>query len=347
MEFVLTSYPNAAGLGTGSPLDLEAGQAIEKLTLRMQMREAVRIQGSVKLPPELFGNQGIRVSLQHRESIFGMDAISGLGTFASRDGSFRIDSVPAGSYLISVASVRSTTPEVLHRQPMEVHGRDLENVELVAQEAFKVTGWIRSDRPDSDRDFRGASGLRVHLLPPDVPSVNPPTATVRVDGGFEFDRVRPGTYIISLDPVPQDLYVKSIIDGEVVLPERKISFAGASQGDRLKVILGTDGGRIEGRMLDQVKGSAPPDSSLRRSPLLALVPEPDEPFEDSYKVTALDQQGTFRFIGVRPGRYYLYLWTNPERGAWYDPDARQRADWRSERLDVPRNGVLMVEVPRR
>jgi protocatechuate 3,4-dioxygenase beta subunit len=83
--------------------------------------------------------------------------------------------------------------------------------------------------------------------------------------------------------------------------------------DELVVVLGTNPGTLEGRVVD-----------VRQQPVAAatvvLIPDGGIRFRVDHKFTSTDASGRFQMQSIPPGDYKVFAWEEVERGDWQDPD---------------------------
>jgi protocatechuate 3,4-dioxygenase beta subunit len=114
--------------------------------------------------------------------------------------------------------------------------------------------------------------------------------------------------------------VKSILlGGRDVMNE---GFDPAEAQAQFDVVLGADGGSVEGRVLDQ-----------RLQPVVnavvVLVPGPTaRKRADLYKDTWSDGAGRFRFTNIPPGEYTMFAWEYVDDGLWQDTEFMRREESR-------------------
>jgi len=88
---------------------------------------------------------------------------------------------------------------------------------------------------------------------------------------------------------------------------------GRSPGD-LEVLLGADGGKIDGRLTSE-------DQDPAASVHVVLIPEPALRSQSHrYRTTTTDQDGRFALSGIAPGEYKIFAWEDLGTGDFRDPD---------------------------
>ena len=124
------------------------------------------------------------------------------------------------------------------------------------------------------------------------------------NGNFVLDHLAPGEYRVAIDPVSEDLYVRSITRAGR-LPEQRIpaSRLTIKSGDNVKdvVVSVSDGAAsVRGKTVMSDQASKLP-SGLR----VHLVPADEAADAIRFLQTDVQENGEFAFTGVAPGRYWL------------------------------------------
>jgi hypothetical protein len=99
----------------------------------------------------------------------------------------------------------------------------------------------------------------------------------------------------------------------------------------VEVVLATDGGRLDGRILE--------GNSAR----VVLVPEA-RGRRDLYFAVSPSSTGRFELTNIPPGRYKVFAWPNPAEGVWTDPDYLEHYESRGTPVDIQRESSEYVEI---
>ena len=108
--------------------------------------------------------------------------------------------------------------------------------------------------------------------------------------------------------------------------------------DLLEIVIGADGGRINGTVVN-----------ARRDPLpnstVVVVPDAgDRSRSERYKVVASDGSGRFRVRGLAPGDYKVFAWEDIEEGAWQDSDFLRSYESRGTSIRIHEGSNETVQV---
>src|SRR5215212_10040765 len=141
-EYVTTYYPGAIEQSAGRPVELDAGQELSGIDIRMQKARVYRIRGKVTgSGPQPARNIRLMLVPRERGAMFGF--FGGPGTAVKEDGSFEIGYVQPGSYYLTV--VPQGPQSTMGKIAVDVTRDNLENVILALGAGATLTGAIKID----------------------------------------------------------------------------------------------------------------------------------------------------------------------------------------------------------
>jgi hypothetical protein len=310
-------YPNAPSEQEASPVDVGVGAEVRGIDIhlfKIVQPPSYHVRGKVT---------GVPPDPQTEVSVF-LNPADGArfgGSAAALPPDYAFDaSVSPGQYRI-FANVFRGGPEAPYATGSVTVTGNVSGVVLTMSPPPEVTGRISLAESGSQVNLKG-----VIVILNDIPgflSVQP-IASSDATGKLVFNKpVPPGHYSI-------DVVARSIPDGCFV-QEVKLGGQEVSAGDfeilastRLDVVLSNTAGRITGSVADD-DGKPVPDSSV------TLIPEDGKsrPVKQS-----VDDDGNFKFTGLRPGKYQLFAWEEVDDGLWQDPDFRKKCDSRATEIAV-------------
>ncbi|HET9218289.1 MAG TPA: M56 family metallopeptidase [Terriglobia bacterium] len=362
-SFVLVYYPGTTEFPSAAPIDLRPGDSLGGINFsvgagQVQTRH-VRGRAIDANGQPLTGNVLAVSRTPHPNATIPSATLGG-------DGRFDIGGVVPGSYYI----LAGNPPAIV---PIEVGGLDLENVAVVSRPGVELNGRIVIEgKPaiDTDPDVArlqancpGAATvrclpIRLNLVaepallgfPQEVPAGMPgmaqpgggiPNGVVLADGMFTFRNLSVREHRLAFTGLPPDWYVRSARLGSLDVISSLVSFPAATT-DRLEVVIGTSGGRIEGRV---VNATGQPVASATA----VLVPEaPNRSRRDFYRSAVTDDAGVFRFQGIAPGDYKVFAWEEIEVSSWLDPAIVRPHESRGKAVRIQagtRENVEAVVIP--
>jgi len=351
---VPTLYPSGLDLTTASPIVLHGGDDVSGMNIQVRSAPAAKLSGRVvsMLPPgPVTGQRGqarpsaASITLMQRDTIGlpdinggGMVVLNGGGGItANLDGSFEILDIPPGSYdvfaRLPVAAysgwgtanppARATTPWAFGRISVDVHGTDVENLNIVVRPGVDLKGRVIVDGQPA------AGDLQISLQPDDIaanvndgPSMltygqiggyHPP---IGQDGYFTFPLLPEGQYRFQVSfggtaaqpALASTAYVADIRQGSTSVYDNGI-VVGSIPPNSIDVIVNTNGGIIEGTVQD-VDGK--PASGVT----VVLVPPSDRRMNlDLYRTVSSDASGRFDIPRLPPGEYLLFASRTIQPGA--------------------------------
>jgi hypothetical protein len=257
-------------------------------------------------------------------------------------GKFELNRIVPGNYILYAqmrpVAVPGSPAQVLWGSlPLEIRERDVDDLSIGAVSGVPLTGRVVLE-DQSSSPSPSVGGIFVGLRPEPLISQQQPSQAIQVaaDGSFASQPLPPGKYRVYPIPMlapnnpgllggmpnmPQGLmalkpYVKSIRVGNADVLDTGVTLAAGAENLEMEIILGTNAGAIEGRVLNDQK--QPVDAAV-----VGLVPAAlsARGFRmDMYKTTSTDASGKFEVRGLPPGEYKLFSWEDVDKAAIIDHD---------------------------
>jgi len=131
--FLTVYYPGTTDITTAVPMNLQPGATVSGIDLGIARSSTVNIRGRVINGVTGQPAENVVVSvIQQGEGRNGRSGQAALGWFD-------IPGVTAGSYEVTAQTI-SATERLFARMPIEVSDRDIENLSLILQPGFTLTG---------------------------------------------------------------------------------------------------------------------------------------------------------------------------------------------------------------
>jgi hypothetical protein len=353
-DYAPTFYPNATDISAASTLEMKPGQQLTDMNFRLTKIHTVHVRGRVvnnatqssstgptpmrvsgvpgdnqaavnaaqealqvaveRLQVAVGANQGpginVTVRMQPRNELNpqGMNVNSRM----KPDGTFDFPSVPPGSYNL-IAQTNGGNRGHFVRMPVNVGTSNIEGLVVTINPGVSIVGHVKldGDAPDAPQAFN----IRLAPRDPGAGVGQPQPGKTGADGNFRLDDVNPDRYTVNINPMPGNLYLKSIRAGNIDVMADGLDLSNGS-APALDVVIGTTPASIAGAVQNESNGQ--PAVAVQ----VVLVPqEPERKGQGTYYRTATsDQYGKFSFTKILPGEYRAYAFEDVENGAWFDPD---------------------------
>jgi hypothetical protein len=247
--------------------------------------------------------------------------------FDSKDGNFDLRAVLPGKYFLNAVIVAADRP-LAGRTAVEIRNGETQSFDVRVSPGTELAGRIvLEDRNATAPDF---SNLTVSVVSDSLEPVDgtlsrtrnklPSSFTpVKADGTFILPEVLPWDYRVKVAGI-RGAYVKAVRYGSTDVLASGLRVDG-SNSQSMEIVLATDGGNLNGRILD---------ATVSR---VVLVPEARHR-RDLYFAVSSSDTGRFQFTNIPTGRYKIFAWNNPAEDAWTDPDYLERFESRGTPVDI-------------
>ena len=318
-----TFYPGVFRVEEAKAIDLDVGQEVTGINLRLKRRPRAKIRGTVANHYSFLPLNVMTVELTSLDSP-AETFPSGARSVTVQDGSFEFAGVLPGRYSI-VARDNAPVEHLTARTDVVVTDKDVDNVRIELRAGAEVKCVIRVDRLRNEVHDRPEGAWQstpvsaaVMLRSMDGGASSTVVATQDSSGGpLRLRDIPPGRYWVDVTNLPKDFYVKWIRFGEqdVTAAPLKVSQGGSEAP--LEVMLSDKTATLSGVVLEANGGPA-------RIAQVMLAPTSRELERVSrlVKGTVSGAGGAFRFEGVAPGQYVVLAFEDAEPGLAEDPEFR-------------------------
>jgi len=357
-DYIPLFYPGVADISAATPLEMKPGQQLQGINIKLNKVRTVTVKGTVinntsaAPPPVPVDGPGGRINqaaipvrinstvqLEPRTAMmnFGM---ASQGSGVRPDGSFVFDSVAPGPYNLIAFSGNGPNRHTAVL-PIEVSDTGLDGVTITINPGAPVSGHVRVEGETTD----SIPTFTVRMQPWQQGPFNlmPQGVKVEADGTFRFDEVPAEKFDIMLQPLPGNLYIKSIRAGNVDVFDNGLDLSNGG-GASLDVVIGVNATQITGTVQDGTTQQPALSSTV------VLVPsEPERRQNSSYYHTAsTDQNGNYTIGRVAPGEYKIYAFDDIEPNSWFDPDFMRLVESRGMSVSVKENTPVtqpLISIP--
>ncbi len=304
--FVPLYYPGVLELESASAVPLPEGGDVQDINFRMQSVRASTVRGRVLSPLKTAQNQ-VQVVLAHNDHGFASYIDRSTTAVDPDTGKFEIRRVAPGSYFL-VASQLIKGEVFSARLAVEITpGTPVEEITLPLAPGVTAHGSIMMESTSPL-----PSNLVVRLQPLEgLFQSSAPAGTVSSDGSVLLPGVAPGMWALSVEHLPESMWVKSVAFGDIRATGSQLNLPAGARGP-LRIVLAENGAQVSG----VVEKDGDPSPAT-----VVLVPEETELrlSPQAYRFSQSDSRGTFLFKGVRPGGYRLFAFESIASFAWMDP----------------------------
>lgn len=325
---VVTFFPGTVDADRAIPVEVRAGAEASNININGPAVPIRHVRGRVTGVPADPGLQTPAVELIQTNLAAG---IAGrlVAPVDKDNGSFDIPRVIPGFYhLIAGAG------NLLGATTVEVGAADINGVVVNLLPGLEVSGRIVIERQTPVVPDPAMASLQVILRPEPITGASlgsQPAAdgSFKIPGSATAPGVPPGDYRVLVAPiligrtilgqlvapVPtplQGAYVKSIRFGDRDLLSENLLHIERQLPDKLEIVIGTNPGSIEGRVLTNRRQPA-------GSVWVALLPDNKLRFRVDHRFTSTDVDGRFQLENVPPGDYKVFAWEDIEKLAWQEP----------------------------
>jgi hypothetical protein len=333
-------YPGTTDSSAAAPIDLKPGVLYGGVDLTIISVRAVHVRGRVV--------SGLSGQTPRGGSVMLISRSAG-GTVSQRNASysaltaeFDFQGVAPGSYeIVSVANepnVPGVAGRLIIRVPIEVGSADINNVALVLQPGFNMTGRLSIDGQAPSET--AGKNIQINLRDPQVagPGFPPTGGTVRPeDGVFTLNGVNPGNYQINVTNLPRNTYVKSAVLAGADVLNSGLHVDGEPRGI-LDIQIGRNPGTFDATVFDDNQEPA-------ISATVVLVPDPARRQRpEAYRYASTNDSGHVHLDNVIPGDYKVFAWDDVEVTSWQDPEFIRTYEDRGKAVRILESGTASGEL---
>lgn len=315
-SYVTTYYPNSVDEAGARTVEVEPGQELTGMDIRLRKARTYRVRGKVTS-----GGQNQRVMLMPRERMMGF--MGGAMGVVKPDGTFEIAGVTPGAY------TAMAMPNGAGKANVDVTREDVEGVVLTAGDGFTVRGTVRTEGDEK----LAVKGVRIQLTPMNGMAFQVPNTTVNEDGTFTIPKASADKVRVAVFGGPAGTWLKSVRMGDVGVMENGLDLVADTE---LEVVLGVGVGTVSGVVRDGKQ-------NLAAGGVVLLVAEPFQAERyDRIRMTAPDTSGRFTMPGVIPGEYKIYSWEDADISTVMDPALLKEQESLAKRVTVKADGQVEV-----
>jgi hypothetical protein len=331
---IRTFYPEAPTREAAAPLEVQAGQDLTGIDIRMHSALTYNVRGKVAgIPAEDKDSGRLMVSLRAAGDSFGYIPASQIGL--GKVQTFQIHGVTPGAYELTLRSMGGKSA-LTGSEQIEVGNGDLNDVILNAHPPALLKGRIQLEGEGAAID---PSSLHIRLLPVDMTMVYGPNpnGSPGTDGAFTLENVNGGEYNLNVVP-PSGTYLKSVrLGGREFLGKHLEISNGAAE---LEIVFRYGAAQINGTATDAEHSGG--QTAVSGNVLVVSAEANEDGSGERFSNT--DGNGGFSFKQVPPGRYRAYAFADASYSDLQNPDVIKELGSKGVDVDVKENETKQIQL---
>ena len=326
-------YPSGTDPSTATLFDIKPGTQLHDINLILLQAHMTRLRGRAidAATDQPAGGAGILLS--PRGTAF--NGVSTAHASANAKGEWEISDVRPGPHTVGAELARGQD-RLSARINVEIPPTGMDDLQLRLTPGAELAGTVSLDG-EQGRSAFDPSKLRVVVQAREY-DAGVSDGAVTAQGRFTIRSVRPAPYDVSVTPLPEALYLKSVLLEKEETINTGFEVAEA-RSYHLDVTLGGDGAEIEGTVKDA-------EDSPSSGVTVLLVPAGAalRKFGRLYKTAVTTHDGKYVLKGIPAGAYLLYAWDQVDPGIWFEPDFLPRYQVNAVSVSLEANGRTTTDL---
>lgn len=315
--YVGTYLPNSTDVALAQKIDVAAGAELSGFNIRLQKAKVVRVSG--KLTDA--GGEPIKTAQVMLMAGGGRIGSMSMTMVSDPEGKFELTNLQPGTYSAMTMQMQGSSPK-MSMQTLVVPDHSVENVVLGARREAAIQGTVMVD---GDAKV-SLEAFPINLTPSEGLAVMPVFAHADKSGAFSLEGVTPAAYDLALPLSPPGTYVRSVMFNDREALGQPLDCSAITAGT-LRIILGTDGGKVEARVSRD-------DKPAPSATVVLLPADPSRRFPATVRRGVSDETGHIALKDVPPGDYLAFAWEEVEDGVWFDADFVKAAQAQAVKVQV-------------
>ncbi len=308
--FAETFYPSALDQSNSIPIDLKPGGEIRNLEIRLRKERVFRVRGKIigadsEEPLEL-----VLAARDHTGHSF---------SSRTREGGFEFANVPAGSYWIQVKATQTkfdqrtfsmtSKPQKLFGRtnfPVDVSGKNIEDIVVPLAPGAVIVGKLISTDVNVDKPIRVSFDPFIAFMRPN------PDVPVNDDGTFQIASLPPDRFRVSINPIPDSAYVKSVRYNTQEVVDKWVDLTSGS-GGAMEIILAPNAAEISGVVRNK-------DGRPKQAGVYAWI-ESATGTDEPPQFARAGKDGIFVLHNLPPGEYRIAAFSGDDEEGVKPPES--------------------------
>ena len=317
--YLTTYYPNVLDPATAVPIDISAGTTMNGLELRLIRGRLSQVRG------RLTGSLPMPTSVVLTPSVQGVAQPAPV----QADGTFLFQNVSPGEYTIrsNRGGPRNPgqPPLSLAYARVNVRDQDIDGLDIPLSAGRELAGTIKFENDP----MAAVANVRVilQMVGGAYDNFGFQNAVVRPDGTFGMRGLGPEKYRVSVNGLPQGIYVKSVRFENIDITHDYLDLA--NSGGVLDIVLSPKAGAVSGVVRNE-KGEP-----VQNVPVTLWTPgKPANGVYDAPRSANTDGSGAFQFFNLAPGEYRVAAWEDVDPGLVQNPEFRSRFENAAAKVEL-------------
>jgi hypothetical protein len=316
-------YPGVPEAAGASIVQVKPAAELEGYDFHLTRSAAYHVRGTVS-----GGDAKTRVGVTPCATA-GIEQGTGFVADMLRDGAFDARGVTPGHYCLAVE--RGGYKWITAGAQVIVTDRDMKGISLDAPVRVALNGQVQMDPEQAEIPKH----MSVSFSDIDLPGGGYGYARMKDDGSFVVREVPAGPLALQVGGKPDTTYLKTFQFGERPSTGR---FEVPRAGGKLTLTLGTDAGRVSGKVQDQ-------DGNPGDHMLVTLAPRGSLGARtDLIQTAATADDGTFQITGAAPGEYLVFAWESSDEYASRSPEFLKLFESKAGAVTVTATATASVQV---
>ena len=313
-----TYYGDSPSIEGALPVTVNGSDQREGLNFRVPRTPSYCVHGvlGVKGAPGV-----VHFEIMDLQVPFNLPGAYGIGLppangITGPDGRIRVCDLHPGEYKLTAMQEphdSKSDPAFLGSREFSISDNDVNDVSLLAQPRFSLSGEVVWDNPSPKESFGPQKFIELELRPltwfgnlweAEMPRLG---AKSSVPGAFSFEDILADDYAVLVQSLPPGVYIKDITFAGASVLNGTLHLGSVSGATRLQVTVADDCGLLAVRVLDN-DGNPAPGSYVTVVPANSLPPAL---LAASMISAPTDDKGRFTSGCVAPGKYNVIATTAP------------------------------------
>jgi hypothetical protein len=325
--YATTYHPDAIDPQVAQPVDILDGSEMRGIDIRLARTPVFHVRGKFQAADKRYANVAALVSESDPAKAFVAAHTQ------PPDYTFDFARIPPGSYTAYVGPIVNSAS--VATEIIQVSTHDVDNLVLAAG-ASEIPGILKLKPGNREVDLRKISVLilPIKLDTSTSPFLDRNPLKIGDDLRFRFPLPTQPNFVnfaVDVSELPVGCYVDSIQYGGQPVHASSVTY---SNGAALEIIVGSDGGQIEGTAHGK-------DDALIESAVVALMPSGGTRAPRSL---LSGTHGAFRFSGIPPGDYQLLAWDDITPDELADPGLLARFQGQASQVKLTNGATVTAAV---